>query len=125
MDFHFKQAQKFLLVGLMNTLFGYSVFVVAMIIGLPHGLALVPAYLLGVCFNFYTNGKYVFKSEGIDTKAFVRFLGVYIIIYLINLNCINVLVEKGISPMISQALLLPFIAIITFLLFKKLVYRES
>ena len=51
---------RFLLVGVLNTLFGYFSFATLIIIGLDYKLAALLATIIGVLFNFQTTGRLVF-----------------------------------------------------------------
>ena len=51
---------RFLLVDVINTLFGYFSFATLIIIGLDYKLAALLATIQGVLFNFQTTGRLVF-----------------------------------------------------------------
>ena len=74
----------FFLVAGLNTLFGYVLFAGLIFIGLPYVLATLLAQILGVLFNFKTYGVLVFKNN--DNSRIFRFVGVYILIYIINIS---------------------------------------
>lgn len=52
---------RFLLVGAVNTCFGYLIYASAVFIGFRPSVALLIATVLGVGFNFMSFGKVVFK----------------------------------------------------------------
>ncbi|NCQ92050.1 MAG: hypothetical protein GPI94_15420 [Microcystis aeruginosa LG13-03] len=51
---------RFLLVGVLNTIFGYSLFAVLILIGLNYKYAVLIGTIQGVLFNFQTTGRLVF-----------------------------------------------------------------
>ena len=51
---------KFLLVGVLNTLFGYFLYGSLILIGLDYKYAVLLATIIGVLFNFQTTGRLVF-----------------------------------------------------------------
>ena len=51
---------KFLLVGVLNTLFGYFLYGSLILIGLNYKYAVLLATIIGVLFNFQTTGRLVF-----------------------------------------------------------------
>jgi putative flippase GtrA len=50
---------RFLLVGVLNTIFGYFLYGTLILIGLDYKLAVLLATILGVLFNFQTTGRLV------------------------------------------------------------------
>ncbi|MFN5967546.1 MAG: GtrA family protein, partial [Pseudanabaena sp.] len=71
---------KFLFVGIINTIFGYSVFAILIILRLDYQYALLIATICGVMFNFKTIGTLVFKTK--NNELIFRFIGVYCVIYI-------------------------------------------
>ena len=59
------QFVRFVLVGILNTAFGYGVYCLMLWIGLSYWWATLIANVLGVLFNFKTTGVLVFKSVGV------------------------------------------------------------
>ena len=79
----FVQLLRFLVVGGLNTVFGYSLFAAFTYFGMPYPAAIGLATVGGVLFNFQSIGRLVFN--GAPRSRFWRFVGVYIVIYLLNL----------------------------------------
>jgi len=116
------QFLRFLVVGTLNTLFGYSVFAVLILIGTTPTLALILAYGMGVFFNFFTTQRFVFNRS--ERASLLRFIVAYVVIYFFNLGFYRLVELAGTSPLITQALCLPVVAIFSFLLFKFQVFRN-
>jgi putative flippase GtrA len=114
---------SFLMVGALNTAFGYSCFSLLVFTGIHRSLALFLTTVLGIMFNFKTTGRLVFRSD--DNSRIIRFIAVYGVVYLINLAVLEVLVRIGISVYLAGALLLLPSAAITFLLQRSFVFSHD
>jgi len=79
---------RFLLVGVLNTLFGYFLYGTLILIGLDYKLAVLLATILGVLFNFQTTGKLVFGSK--NNKLIFRFVLVYVVTFLLNVEALRI-----------------------------------
>lgn len=112
---------RFLFVGLLNTLFGYTFFSLLIFLKLDYRLALFIATVFGVLFNFKTIGVFVFKKK--NNKCIIRFVIVYSLTYLLNIFCLQITNYLGISLLVSQAFLLLPLAIISYFLNKKFVFK--
>ena len=114
---------RFLVVGAGNTVFGYSVYVICLWIGIVYQAAAVVSTVLGVLFNFFTTGGIVFRNAALG--KILGFIAVYGVTLIINLILLTALVTAGMSKVLAQALVLPLIVVLSFLLNKFLVFREK
>lgn len=114
---------RFLVVGALNTLFGYAVFVGLIVAGISSTPALVLTYVVGISFNFFTTRRYVFDRPG-GAHAMARFVAAYVVIYFFNLGLFTLIRETGAGPLLVQAMCLPVVAVFSFLLFKLHVFRN-
>jgi len=112
---------KFLLVGLINTLFGYSIFFILINIKMDYSIALFVSTICGVIFNFKTASTLVFKTK--NNGLIFRFVGVYCVIYILNVEFIKIINSFGINILMSQAMLLLPMAITSYLFNKKFVFN--
>lgn len=113
---------RFLFVGGVNTLFGYSCFAFFIFIGVHYSLAVLFSTICGVIFNFKTTGIIVFKNK--SNKLIFRFVAVYGIVYLINVSFLKILITNNINTYLAGALLILPMAVITFFLQKKIVFTK-
>ena len=113
---------KFILVGILNTMVGYSLFAFFIFLNIHYSLAVLFSTVLGVLFNFKTIGKIVFDSS--DNSLIFKFISVYTIIYLLNISFLWIFRYYGFENMYINGfvLLAPF-AIVSFFLNKKYVFR--
>jgi len=114
---------RFLIVGAVNTAFGYSVYLLCLWIGSPYQIAVVISTVLGTCFNFCTTGTVVFRNSALS-KIF-GFVVVYGVTLVINLALLTLLIGAGVSKALGQALVLPAVIISSFTLNKFLVFRTD
>lgn len=74
---------RFLFVGVINTIFGYGVFLLFIWFGMHYSIALLFANILGILFNYKTTGYIVFQNK--SNRLLVKFFMVYGVVYLFNL----------------------------------------
>ena len=116
------QLIKFLLVGGLNTLFGYGVFAFFLSLRLHYSLAALLGTLLGILFNFKTYGTLVFRNS--DNRHLFKFLGVYGTTYLLTVSSIAVLKSFPMSAFAAGAILAVPMALISFLLNRRFVFKR-
>jgi putative flippase GtrA len=117
------QVLRFLLIGLLNTLFGYSVYAFFIIIGFHYALASLFSTILGVLFNFHTIRVYVFKNH--NTQLLIRFIMVYGVVYLLNVTGLFILKAMSIGALIAGAILMLPLALGAYALHKYLVFENT
>jgi putative flippase GtrA len=111
---------KYLFVGGINTLFGYGIFSLFIFMNIHYVIASLLSTICGVLFNFKTTGNFVFKSN--DNRLIIRFIGVYAIIYLLNVLFLKGLQYFPLNIYESGAVIILPLAIISFLLNRKYVF---
>ena len=78
------QFMKFIFIGGINTLFGYGVYLFFLFFGLNFAIAALVSTILGIIFNFFTTGRFVFNSK--NNSLFFRFILVYVLIYFFTVK---------------------------------------
>lgn len=116
------QFVKFLLVGVLNTIFGYIVFALSIYFGVHYSIAIIISNVAGTLFNFKTTGVLVFESH--ENSLIVKFFGVYVIIYFLNLLGLMALHHDVASRYIGQAILAFPLALVSFYLNRKFVFNS-
>ena len=112
---------RFLFIGCINTAFSYSLFCFLIAIKTPHVLAVSLAYVCGVTFNFQTIGRFVFKSH--NNRLIIRFILVYLLLYVINLTTIELANHFIKNWYLSGGVSTVFCAFISFTLNKLWVFK--
>ena len=115
--------QKYIIIGGVNTLFGYSVFAIFLFLGFHYSLSVLIATVLGVFFNFQTYGKLVFRSH--SNHLIGKFILVYVLIYFINVLLIALLDFFKVDLFIAGVIVLFPSAYFGYLLNKRLVWKET
>ena len=81
-----RTAPRFLLVGVVNTIVGLStIFFCKAVFDIKDAPANMIGYAFGLLTSFFLNRTWTFDFRGRSSLALARFLGVFVIAYLINL----------------------------------------
>jgi len=120
---HRRRFVKFILAGLLNTAFGYSIFVVFILLGTGPQIALILQFCIGVIWNYFTHARLVF--EHIGYKQLPLYCVCYAAIYGFNALSLNILTTGGVSPLVAQAILTPVIAVISYLLISRALHSAG
>lgn len=113
----------FILVGILNTAFGYALFAVIYWASGSYRLAIVLATIIGVLFNFFTTGRLVFGNR--SYKALAAFVLGYAGVCVLNVVLVDIIVAYGHSPLIAQLVSMPALVAASFLINDRLVFRKS
>ncbi len=113
---------KFLMIGALNTFFGYAVFLLALWLTGRSLLSLAISWTIGVLFNFCTTGRFVFGSS--DRSRLARFIAVYVLIFCINALALRALEWLGLSSALAALLLTPFMAALSYLFTRDFVFSS-
>ena len=114
---------KYLVVGGINTLFGYLIFAVSLFLGLHYSLAVLIATILGIVFNFQTYGRLVFMSH--SWRLMGRFVFVYVTLYLINIVLLVLFNLFLIDLYLSGAIAILFVSYFGYVLNKRYVWKKN
>jgi len=113
----------FLIVGAVNTGFGYGVFALMIYLNVHYSLAALISTFLGILFNFKTTGVIVFRNH--NNRLIFRFFLVYGITYLVGLLYLYITNQFGISNYLAGAVWLLPGAAISYILMKTMVFRMT
>jgi len=113
---------KFLLVGVINTIFGYSVFALLIFVGLHYTLSALFSTVAGVLFNFKTTGLLVFESR--NNLLIFRFITVYGFIYIFNIIILKIFNSYEINMYVAGAIPIFPMAVIAYHLNKHFVFNR-
>ncbi|MDR0732842.1 MAG: GtrA family protein [Dysgonamonadaceae bacterium] len=114
---------KYVMVGIMNTVFGYAVYALLIWIGLHYTFATLGGTVLGILFNFKTYGILVFKNK--SNTLFFKYIMVYGFLYLCCNLWIFLFKKTGIHPYISGACWLIPNTLMGFVLNNRFVYKNN
>ncbi|WP_457280884.1 GtrA family protein [Polaromonas sp. P5_D5] len=111
---------RFLTVGLLNTGFGYGLFAILSLLGMPYPVAIGLATVAGIAFNFQTTGRLVF--DGAPRSRLMRFVAVYVLIYGLNVGGVALLLAAGLNLYAANAIVLLPLALIAYKMQQKFVF---
>lgn len=113
---------RYLLVGGLNTLFGFLAYTAFILLDLPTWAALLAGNVAGVIFNFFTIGGMVFSD--LSFSRVPLFVLCYVTIYFINLELIGWVAAFAGGRIVAQAILALPMAALSYLLLGKYVFRK-
>jgi putative flippase GtrA len=118
-----EELYKYLVVGGINTVFGYSIFALSLFLGLHYSIAVLLATILGILFNFQTYGRIVFKSH--SWQLIGRFVFVYAVLYLISLALLMLFDSFIVDLYLAGAIVMLFVSYLGYVLNKRYVWTKS
>lgn len=122
-----KQFFRYLLVGAFNTVFGYAIIFGAMyLLGWSPVASNAVGYLIALLISFALNRSFTFKSTGKKFSELLRFIGVFVVAYGVNLAVLCVLLKFSlIHEAISQILAGFVYVVLSYVMNKFLVFRTG
>ena len=94
-------------VGILNTVFGYSIYAALLFFGATYLVALFIANAVGVIFNYYSVGRIVFQERG-GWIIFGKFVATYAATYIANAIVLHILtIHLALNPYQGQLICLP------------------
>ena len=118
-----KEAVRFLLAGLLNTIFGYAIYAIFIYFKVPYSVALFIATITGILFNYFTFGNLVFFKSNLS--IFIKFISTYLLTYLLNIYLLGVLnTSTPFGLYIDQLLCLILIISLNWFTMKYLVFKS-
>jgi putative flippase GtrA len=114
---------RFLLVGAINTGFGFLAYSAALLAGASVALALGLSVIAGIGFNFLTTGTLVFRTSSL--RSFLPFVLAYGAIYLVNLGTLAVIRHWLASPFLSQLIATAPVAVFSYWLLSSFVFSDA
>jgi len=114
---------RFLFVGGLNTLFSYVIYAILILLNVHYTLATLISTVLGIIFNFFTTGSIVFRNRKLSLM--LRFFLVYGFTYLVNILLLSFFETKQVDMLIAGAIVTLPVALLSYFLNAKLVFRES
>lgn len=112
---------RFALVGGVNTVLGFGLYVAFLSMGLNYNLANFLALTISVIFGFFAQGAFVFGNR--KKLLILRFVLVWVVMYVLNIATIEQLIRSGFDAYSSGAMIVIPGAILSYLLQKFYVFR--
>jgi putative flippase GtrA len=110
----------YLFVGAANTAAAYLLFAAFILAGMTYDGALLLALIIVVLLGFAATGRLVFDNR--DWRRIGWFVAAYAVFYWINLGLLHLFTSRGLGPLVAQALCLPVMTPLSFVVNKFLVF---
>ena len=104
---------RFIFSGIINVLITNTILQISLFI-FPIFFSTLISQIFNLNFGFYLYGKKVFKVKNLRKKQYFNFLTLNIFIWNINWIFISILNSYNISKNLSALILVPFLALISF-----------
>ena len=106
---------KFVFVGGLNALVGYSVFAILILLGVHYIAVSIIAHIAGVTNSYFWNKYFTFRAGGQSSREIMRFIGVYTVHYFIGLTGLILFVEIfKLHPLVGQGIVLIITTLFSF-----------
>jgi putative flippase GtrA len=116
---------RWALVGISTALIDYFVFVSIYSLITSVLIANLCAGLLSITFNYLAHYFWSFKSEVNHSKSGIKFLLNLIVFWSISTLLLKSLITSGIEPKIAKLIPIPFIAPLSFISLKFIVFKKN
>lgn len=116
---------RFILVGLANTLLGYTVILGATLATANAWLGNLIAYVLVVPVSFLSHRRFSFRHDSAPTRAFVRYLPMVVAAYALNALALGIMLQLGTPVLSAQILAMSLYVVVTFLGGRFIVFRPT
>lgn len=121
-DAEWRRFAIFLVVGAINTGFGYAAFALFLWVGFGRDMAVVLGTIAGVAFNFRTIGA-VFAAQGVSRLP--HFVAAYGLLLGANLTLLRMVTTIGVGPYPGEAMVVLVIAPMSFLIMRRFVFGSA
>lgn len=121
------QIRRFIITGIVNTIFGYLAYVAGIkILQFDYTAALIFSYVVGVTFSYITFRTFVFEDHGTKKQSFSKFIGTYLFLFFLNWWALHFLVDTlHWDKLWAQILIVPCCAALSFIINKLFVFHQK
>lgn len=116
---------RFVVVGLVNTAFGYTLYAVLYLLTQAPKISLTIALVCGIVFNFFSTGRIVFANT--RPLAFPLFVVGSLAVLALNLGLLESFIRFGVHPLLAQLCALVIVVPVSYAINALLVFpsRQS
>ena len=112
--FPLKQLSKFCLVGILNTIISYSLFIIFLNY-FGYIISLIISYAVVAVHSYLWNRFWTFAATNNLMMEITKYISVYLIVFILNALILGVLVNiLDFDPRIGQLIAIPIITVINF-----------
>ena len=123
--FNFRKSRKslFIFYGILNTLITNFLLQISLLF-FPVILATLFSQIFNLNFGFYLYGKKVFEVKYLRKRYYFKYLIISLFLWNVNWICISFLNSYNISKNLSALIVIPFLALISFMYQKYFIFVE-
>ena len=120
----FFQFIRYNLVGIVNTIAGFSIIFLLMFVGVGATASNAIGYAIGSILSFYLNSRYTFKSTQTNKSQMVKFFAILGVSYILNFITLQYLLGFS-NPYIAQIGSAIVYTVSSFIMVKFIVFKDS
>ncbi|WP_411348091.1 GtrA family protein [Paenibacillus sp. WLX2291] len=122
-----KEIINYIIFGVLTTVVNIVSYIILVnLLYMDYRIATTIAWIISVLFAFFTNKKYVFKSEKGFMKEMVLFFGARLLSYFIDLMGMILLVEGlTINDTIAKILVNIIVILVNYFISKLIVFKQT
>lgn len=117
-----KQVLRFILIGIVNTVFYYLLYASLVLLGVKYFFAVTLATIIGILFSYKAFSKVVFNAENND-KSLIKFVLVYMVNIALNIFIIKLYLFFDNNLYIGGFIATIIVAVFSFFLNKFYVFK--
>ena len=123
----FEQIKRFIVTGVINSLFGYAVYAFGVaVLDFSYFRAVVLSYVIGVTFSYFMFRAFVFTGGDRSWRSYMRFIPTYIFLFFFNVISLHILVDiADWNELLAQAVIVPVCAVISFIINRVFVFKHE
>ncbi len=125
-----RQVIRFIIVGISNTIIGYSIFLLSLYllppIAIRAALSQVICYIPALLWSYYWNSRWTFGGAMMSNQSFARFIMVQLSLFALSSLIIGLGVDyAGLPASPVWFVVMAFIIVLNFLATKFIVFRAT
>lgn len=120
------QLRRFILTGVVNSVFGYLVYAFGVVVlDWSYFWSVILSYVIGVSFSYIMFRTFVFTTGDRGWSSYTRFIPAYIFLLAVNIVALYILVDLyGWNKLAAQAVVVPFCAALSFVINKIFIFQR-
>ena len=112
-----RQLLRYAMVGLGSNVILYLAYLLLTGFGLGHKTAMTLLYVVGIFQTFLLNRQWTFGHQGDIRSAFIRYVFIYLLGYLVNFSGLYIFVDViGFAHQLIQGVMIIIVAVLLFVL---------
>ena len=112
-----RQLLRYVMVGVGSNVILYLAYLLLTGLGLGHKTAMTLSYGVGILQTFLINRSWTFGHQGHIRSAFIRYIAIYLLGYLVNFSGLYIFVDLfGFAHQLIQGVMIIIVAVLLFVL---------